>query len=89
MLLSVVLELPYDSLLPLHGAKGMTIACLQGALWITQDGNRNDVVLEAGASFEVIDAGKVLVLALRNARFSLSAQFSLICSSRISLPNFS
>jgi hypothetical protein len=87
------MALPQDTLLPLRRPSGVRIVCLAGAVWITQDGERNDVVLEAGQRYEIRSAANACILVLSAARLSLqnphSSQFSLIPNSRISLPNFS
>ena len=46
-------------------AKGSEIRCLRGSLWITQDGDPRDIVLEAGESFTVDRRGPAIVWALR------------------------
>jgi len=45
-----------------HG-RGLAVRCLAGALWITQDGDTDDVVLEAGECFVLDRAGLALVSA--------------------------
>lgn len=45
-----------------------TLLCLEGSLWITQEGDIHDYVLEAGDAFLVTLPGLVLVRALKPAR---------------------
>jgi len=45
-----------------------TLLCLEGSIWITQEGDIRDYVLEEGDAFLVTLPGKVLVRALRPAR---------------------
>lgn len=54
----IVFELQGDAFMPLRGvAKGTTVACLEGALWITRDGDPNDVVLQAGQTYKLPASG--------------------------------
>ena len=46
-------------------ARGAAIRCVHGLLWITQDGHRRDIVLEAGQSHVVDDDSRAIVFALR------------------------
>lgn len=45
-----------------------TVTCHVGSLWITQDGDRRDIVLEAGQSFTTEKATATVVYALESAR---------------------
>ena len=48
------------------------VVCLQGALWITHDGDTRDIVLEAGQHYAVDCAARMLVHALDSARIRLT-----------------
>ncbi len=48
------------------------ILCLQGAIWITQDGDLRDHVIEAGEMFLISQPGKVIVQALADARLQIT-----------------
>lgn len=89
----MTLQLAYDAAVSMRNAKGVRISCLEGALWITLDGDPADTIVEPGQSFRVDRAGTAVVLALRDSRVMLlpapRVQLSVIFSSRISLPNFS
>jgi len=50
-------------------ALGQRVECLSGSLWITQDGDRRDIVLGSGDSFEFDRAGNALVSALADSRY--------------------
>ena len=50
---------------------GHRIECLTGALWITQDGDRRDIVLAPGDSFSFDRVGDALISALEDSRFLL------------------
>ena len=59
------------------GLKGkrrqQTLFCLQGSMWVTQEGDIRDYVLEAGDAFLVMLPGLVLVRALTPVRLGYSA----------------
>ena len=59
------LALERDQLVTLRGGKGVRVACLTGALWVTQEQDRADVILEPGQSLVVEHAGLTLITALR------------------------
>ena len=54
----------------MHAMQGWCVTAANGALWITQDGDPRDIVLQAGESF-AFDRPKALVSALNLA----TAQF--------------
>jgi len=49
--------------LDIRDGKGLIVRCLAGALWITQHGDTDDVVLKAGQCFELDRPGLALVSA--------------------------
>jgi hypothetical protein len=51
---------------------GEVISCLNGRLWITQEGDLRDYVLEPGQEFWVTRAGTMIVQALENSKFKFS-----------------
>ena len=55
----------------LQARKGQRIECRSGQLWITQDGDPNDVILAADQSFTLDRSGHALVSALEDASFVL------------------
>ncbi len=55
----------------LERARGTRVECLDGTLWITQDGDNRDIVLPAGSAFVVDRDTRVLVSAVDMARFAL------------------
>jgi hypothetical protein len=67
----MTIDLPYDSMLTLPDARGLRLACVKGALWITQEGDHSDTVLEAGRTFEISRGGKTIVVAVRDARLAI------------------
>lgn len=57
-----------------HGANGWTVRALEGRLWITQDGDLRDVVLEAGQSFTLDRGTSALISPLGDACLRLSLE---------------
>jgi hypothetical protein len=49
--------------LDIRNGQGLAVRCLAGALWITQDGDTDDVVLKAGQCFVLDRPGLALVSA--------------------------
>jgi Protein of unknown function (DUF2917) len=56
----------------LQDARGSLVLCLSGTLWLTQEGDPRDVVLEAGDEAQIDRDGLSIVQALSDARFVLS-----------------
>jgi hypothetical protein len=52
--------------------RGDLISCIFGRLWITQDGDLKDYVLEPGQEFWITRAGTVIVQALDKSKFKFS-----------------
>jgi|GEM_PF-1101173 len=52
--------------------RGDVISCLSGSLWITQEGDLSDYVLEPGQEFWVTRAGTVIVQSLDKSKFKFS-----------------
>jgi Protein of unknown function (DUF2917) len=69
----VVVDLPHNELLAVQAAAGMTVRCLQGALWITQHRAFDDVLLNAGESCVLANPGAAVIQALHPTRFALEA----------------
>ena len=51
--------------------KGLQINCLHGNLWLTQDGDPRDIVLQAGDEYRFESDAVTYVSALSDARFVL------------------
>jgi hypothetical protein len=58
------LALERDQMVTLRGGNGVRIACVTGALWVTQEQDRTDVILEAGQSLVVDHSGLTVIMAL-------------------------
>jgi Protein of unknown function (DUF2917) len=67
---AATLQLARGQVLRLADAAGRTLCSTGGAVWVTEDELRNDVVLEAGACHRL--RGSALVQALSPATFSLA-----------------
>lgn len=61
---SRIVELPRGEVHRIVDGRGTLIASLGGNVWITQDGDERDVVLEAGKTFRLDRQGLALVTAL-------------------------
>jgi hypothetical protein len=64
-------ELASDQQTRLHNARGWTVRALCGTVWITQDHDRRDIVLEPGETFEIDRDGVALVTPLGAARVAI------------------
>ncbi len=56
-------QLRTREVLDIHDGQGLVVRCLAGALWITQDGDTDDVVVNAGQCFVLDRRGLELVSA--------------------------
>ena len=64
-------RLAHSRILNLRNHKGDRVDCLDGSVWITQDGDPRDIVLDAGESFTLDRPGTALVYALADARVAV------------------
>ena len=53
-------------------AQGSLVLCLSGSLWLTQEGDTRDIVLEAGDEARIDHDGLSILSALSDASFVLS-----------------
>lgn len=51
--------------------RGLSVACTDGILWITQEGDLKDYILEAGKRYVIARRGSVVVQALSDARLRI------------------
>jgi Protein of unknown function (DUF2917) len=56
----------------LQDARGSLVLCLSGTLWLSQQGDPRDIVLEAGDERRIDQDGLSILSALSDARFVLS-----------------
>ena len=57
----------------IRNGNGATVAVQRGIAWLTQDGDRRDVVLEAGGSFPLDRAGVAVVSAFAAVELTVTA----------------
>ena len=55
----------------IDAGKGLVVQCLTGTLWLTQDNDPRDIVLEAGDGATIERDGLSIVSALSDAQFLL------------------
>jgi DUF2917 family protein len=66
-----VVDLANHEAVTLPNVRGATIRVARGILWLTEERQRNDVVLRAGDDFLVEFDGKTVVEARDSARFTI------------------
>ena len=66
------LRLAYGQTLRIVDGVGRTVCCDEGTLWVTEEHQTGDVVLEAGACVRIKHAGLTLVQALKPASLSIA-----------------
>ena len=50
---------------------GRRVECLSGVIWVTQDGDLRDIILEPGDGFDFDRSEGVLISALKDSRYLL------------------
>lgn len=80
------LHLRGAQLLRIESAAGWTIRALSGSVWITQDGDVRDVVLDAGQSFIPDRDGDVVVSPFGEARVCLARSHGCTTTESASSP---
>jgi len=53
----------------LHAERGRRVEVVSGAIWITQDGDPRDIVLQGGDGFDFDRAGDALLSAFADSRY--------------------
>ena len=71
---SAELRLKNANLLTLDDSLDVSIDCLEGSLWITQDGDPRDVIVPAGRSFRIDRTSRVMVFATSDASLQITSQ---------------
>ncbi len=66
----VVVDLQPETFISLRDLQGLRIACFEGVLWITYDGDPSDILLQPGQSHEVTRKGAA-VQALGRCRMAI------------------
>src|SRR3954468_22079384 len=64
-------SLPRDGVVHLEDAEGASVICSSGALWLTQEGREDDVILHPGESMRVANDGLTLITALRGGELRI------------------
>lgn len=64
-------RLPRGAQLKLRDAVGATVSALDGFVWITEEDNPRDIVLQPGQSFRLSGKGLSMVEALSSASISI------------------
>lgn len=67
----IATRLAHRTMLSLHDRAGERIECCAGCLWLTQEGDPRDIVLEAGDGFMLDRPGTALVYALSDAHLTV------------------
>jgi hypothetical protein len=80
------ITLPRHTLRRLDDARGTLVSALAGTLWVTQQGDLRDIVLEAGDDTLIERDGLTLIAALDDARFVLTAPVQLPAARAPRLP---
>ncbi len=70
------LRLEHQAMYSVADAAGVRLACSEGTVWVTLDGDLQDYILEAGDSFITQEHRRALVYAIAPARISLEARNS-------------
>jgi len=67
------LQLQRSGHLEVIDGRGTRMRCLLGSVWVTQDGDPRDIVLEAGESFTLDRDGVAIVYATDDAHLAICA----------------
>ena len=68
-LLNGTRRLAKDNVRHLNAEPGRRVEVVSGALWITQDGDLRDIVLQSGEAFDFDRAGDALLSAFADSRY--------------------
>ena len=64
-------NLARDGVMVLREAAGVRVVCRSGAVWLTQEGREDDVILNAGEKFRIANGGLTLITALRGSELCI------------------
>src|SRR5688572_2928937 len=79
------IELPRGSGVLIEAGRGMAIELWDGNLWITQDADTRDYMVQAGSGFRLGREGLLIACALRASRITLTAPVPAYYARRIAL----
>ena len=71
-----MLELKRGGMLRIEDGRDMTVYLWNGNVWLTQDGDRRDVLLGAGSWFRVERKGVTVVYALADCALTLTSPYA-------------
>ncbi len=81
-------RLKSGELLDINDGEGLTIECLEGAVWITQSNDPRDIVVNAGHSFLLDKPGLALICAADGpATLAVAVSLRLLPRARSRLRN--
>jgi hypothetical protein len=63
---------------PVNAYRQQVIYCLEGSVWVTQEGDIHDYVLDEGDAFVITLPGKVLVRAFKPARIGYTENLAAV-----------
>jgi hypothetical protein len=72
-----IINIARNRIIALDNARGTTIVCVRGSLWITEQRGSEDVLLEPGERYVLTGNGKALVTALEVGAIKLIEPVSL------------
>lgn len=55
----------------INDGRGLMVQCLGGRLWLTQQGELRDIVLEAGDEARIEHDGRTILCALHDSRYAV------------------
>jgi hypothetical protein len=67
------ISIRHGDIVCIRNGDGATVAVHRGTAWVTQDGDRRDIVIEAGGSFRLDRAGVAVVSAHGFADLTVAA----------------
>ena len=67
-------RLARNTLLALEGAQGLEVRVHRGAIWLTQQDDRRDIVIGTGEAFRLDREGRAVIEALQDASVSFRAR---------------
>ena len=67
-------RLARNTLLALEGAQGLEVRVHRGAIWLTQQDDRRDIVIGTGEAFRLDRDGRAVIEALQDATVSFRAR---------------
>jgi hypothetical protein len=79
------LRLARGSLLRIEDGREMLVHARDGCVWITQEGEGRDVLLEAGQWFRISRGGRTVVSALRDSVLALTSPYEKYFARRIDM----